>query len=111
MNNRFDKMNEEIVKALSEIFRDEIKDPRIDGMVTVADAKITNDLSHCTIYLSIYNSKDKKVCFQTICKCAGFIRKKLAEKVDIRIMPELHFKLDETLDYVDKMNEIFKTIE
>ncbi len=111
MSNRIDKMNEEIVKALSAIFREEIKDPRIDGIITVTDARITNDLSHCTVYLSIYNSKDKKVCYQTICKCTGFIRKKLAEKIDIRVMPELHFKLDETLDYVDKISEIFKTIK
>lgn len=111
MNNRLEKLNEEIVKAVSEILRDEIKDPRIDGMITVAEAKVTNDLSHCAIYLSIFNSQDREQCFKTICKCAGFIRKQLAEKVDMRIMPELHFKLDETLDYVDKMNQLFKTIE
>lgn len=110
MNNRLEKINEEIIKALSEIFKNDIKDPRISGLITITEAKITNDLSHCTIYVSIYNSKDKNECFKTINKCSSFIRKKLAEKVDIRIMPELHFKLDETLDYVDKMNKIFKTI-
>lgn len=111
MNNRFEKLNEEILKALTDIFRNEVKDPRIDGMITVAEVKVTNDLSHCTVYLSIFNSSDKTMCFKTICKCASFIRKKLAEKVDMRVMPELHFKLDETLDYVDKMNNIFRTIE
>ncbi len=110
MNNKINKLNEEFLKALSTIFKNEIKDPRIDGMITISEVNITKDLSHCNIYLSIYNSKNKDECFKTIISCAGFIRKKLAEMVDIRMMPELHFHLDETLDYVDKMNAIFKTI-
>ena len=110
MNNRLNKLDEEFVKALSQIFREEIKDPRIDGMITVSEAKITNDLSHCNIYISIYNSKNKYECFKTIKDSASFIRKKLAGMVDIRVMPELHFYLDETLDYVDKMNDLFKKI-
>ena len=110
MNNRIEKINEQILKELFEIFDKEIKDPRIDGMITVTEVKITNDFSHCNIYISIYNSKNQEECYKTICKCSGFIRKKLAEKIDLRIMPELHFYLDKSLDYVDKMNNLFKKI-
>jgi len=110
MNNRLYKIDEEIVKALSCIFREEIKDPRIDGMITISEAKITRDFSHCNIYISIYNSQNRNECFKTINDSANFIRKKLAEKIDLRVMPELHFHLDETLDYVDKMNDLFKKI-
>ena len=110
MSNRLNKIDEEIVKALSMIFRDEIKDPRIDGMITISEARITKDFSHCNVYVSIFNSKNRDECFKTIKDSAGFLRKKLAERVDIRVMPELHFHLDETLDYVDKMNDVFKQI-
>ena len=110
MANRIEKLEEEFLKALSSIFRDELKDPRIDGMITVSEVKITKDLSHCNIYISIFNSNDKKECFKTINECSGFIRKKIAEMVDIRVMPELHFHLDETLDYVDKINALLKKI-
>ncbi len=110
MNNKLYKLEEQFTKALSDIFRNEIKDPRIDGMITISEVRITNDLSHCNIYISIYNSVDKNECFKTIKDSAGFIRKKLSSMVDIRVMPELHFYLDETLDYVDKMNQIFKKI-
>lgn len=110
MSNRLNKIDEEIVKTLSTIFREEVKDPRIDGMITISEARITKDFSHCNIYVSIFNSKNRDECFKTIKDSSGFLRKKLAERVDLRVMPELHFHLDETLDYVDKMNDILKQI-
>jgi len=106
---RIEKINAVITHELPEIFKG-IKDPRFDGIVTVTDVSITNDFSHCNIKVSIYNAKDKDLTFKILNKSSSFIRHELANKIDLRIMPELHFLMDNSLDYVDKMNALFKKI-
>lgn len=110
--NRLQRVNSEIKKALASILAEDIRDPRLSTMISIVDVDTTNDLSHCNILVSIYE-KDKKIVtesFHTLQHSAGFIRKLLASKVDLRITPELHFKLDEGYENSEKMNKLIDSL-
>ena len=83
------------------------------GMVSVSSVKITPDLLEARIYLSIFNAADKKEALRKIEDRHWEIKKELAARVkhQLRRMPELKFFLDDTLDHVFKMEELFNKIK
>lgn len=107
---RLERINSEIKKSLSDIFSKKINDPRVSGIISVANVAITNDLSHCKIDLSIYsnNKQKEQQTFDAIVSMTGFIRKELAKKVDLRIMPELHFRMYTGFDESEKINKLLQ---
>jgi ribosome-binding factor A len=82
------------------------------GMVSISSVKVTPDLLEARIYLSLFQVKEPKAAMKTIEARAWEIKKELADRVkhQLRRIPVLHFYLDDTLDYVFKMEEIFKNI-
>ena len=82
------------------------------GMVSISSVKITPDLLEARIYLSLFQVKDAAGVMKTIESRAWEIKKELADRVkrQLRRIPVLHFYHDDTLDYVFKMEEVFKKI-
>ena len=82
------------------------------GMVSISSVKVTPDLLEARIYLSLFQVKDNKAVMKTIEARAWEIKRELADKMkdQLRRIPVLHFYLDDTLDYVFKMEEVFKKI-
>jgi ribosome-binding factor A len=82
------------------------------GMVSISSVKVTPDLLEARIYLSLFQVKEPKAAMKIIEARAWGIKKELADRVkhQLRRIPVLHFYLDDTLDYVFKMEEIFKNI-
>jgi ribosome-binding factor A len=86
----------------------------IDGaMVSISSVKITPDLLETRVYLSIYNAADNKAVLKKIEERAWEIKKELNARIkhQLRRMPELRFFLDDTLDQVFKMEELFRQIK
>jgi ribosome-binding factor A len=83
------------------------------GMVSVSSVKITPDLLEARIYVSIFNATDKKEILKKIEDRHWEIKKELAAQVkhQLRRIPELKFFLDDTLDQVFKMEELFDKIK
>jgi ribosome-binding factor A len=83
------------------------------GMVSVSSVKITPDLLEARIYLSIYNTAEKKEVLKKIEDRQWEVKKELAARVkqQLRRIPELKFFLDDTLDQVFKMEELFSKIK
>src|SRR4051812_49250187 len=83
------------------------------GMVSISSVKITPDLLEARIYLSIFNAPDNKAVLKKIQERAWDVKKELAASVkhQLRRIPELKFFLDDTLDQVFKMEELFKQIK
>lgn len=100
-------------EELNDIFR-HLNLSMIDGgMVSIASVKVTPDLLEARIYVSLFQVKDPAGAMKTIESRAWEIKKELADRVkhQLRRIPVLHFYLDDTLDYVFKMEEIFKQIK
>ncbi len=83
------------------------------GMVSISAVKVTPDLLEARIYLSVFNAADNKSALKKIEERAWEIKKELAARVknQLRRIPELKFFLDDTLDHVFKMEELFKQIK
>ena len=82
------------------------------GMLSISSVKVTPDLLEARIYLSLFQVKDPKAAMKKIEDRAWEIKKHLADKIKhhVRRVPVMHYYLDDTLDYVFKMEEIFKEI-
>lgn len=82
------------------------------GMVSISSVKITPDLFEARIYLSLFQVKDVNATMKKIEERSWEIKRELVARVkhQLRSMPQLTFFLDDTLDYVFKMEEIFKKI-
>lgn len=101
-----------IQEELNDIFR-RLNLAILDGgMVSISSVKVTPDLLEARIYISLFQVKDQKAVMKTIDARAWEIKKELADKMkhQLRRIPVLHFYLDDTLDYVFKMEDIFKKI-
>lgn len=99
-NVRYDRINEEVKKAISEIIR-EMKDPRISPMTTIMSAEVTNDLKQAKVRVSVYD-KDDAVRAESVAalnRAAGFIRHELGNRIDLRALPQLKFTLDNSIEY------------
>jgi len=109
---RFDRINEEIKKALSEIIRG-MKDPRISPLTTVMRAEATNDLKQCKVKISVYD-KDDEVRRQTVAQlnaAEGFIAREMRSAIDLRHIPTFIFELDDSIEYSVRISEILGKLE
>ena len=83
------------------------------GMVSISSVKITPDLLEARIYLSIFQARDNNAVMKRFEESKWEVKKELAVKVkqQLRRIPELKFFLDDTLEHVFKMEELFKEIK
>lgn len=83
------------------------------GMISISSVKVTPDLLEARIYLSIFNTANNKAVLKKIEEKAWEIKRELASHVkhQLRRIPELKFYLDDTLDHVFRMEELFKQIK
>lgn len=83
------------------------------GMVSIASVKITPDLFDARIYLSFFKVADTQAALKKIEDRSWEIKRELTAKVrhQLRSMPKLTFYIDDTLEYVDKMEQLFKDIK
>lgn len=104
---RSDRVADEIQKVLSVILREEIKDPRLPSFVSVTEVKVTRDLSHASAYISVFGDEQQKKDCQTALRSAnGFIRREVAKRVKLRIAPEIHFIMDESIERGIRMSKL-----
>lgn len=97
MSFRSERLAEAIKKEVSELLRDEIKDPRI-GFVSITAVKVSKDLRYADIFASVYGEPaDQKASMEALAKAQGFIRSELGKRIRLRYTPEINFKLDQSI--------------
>jgi ribosome-binding factor A len=88
-----------------------MKDPRIGTITSVLKVDTTNDLKYCKVYVSILGDDEKKQeVMEGITHAAGYIRSLIAERINLRVTPELKFILDDSLEYSFKIDKIIRDI-
>ena len=101
------RINGEVQKELSQIIRNEIKDPRIAPMTSVVAVEVAPDLKTCKAYISVFG--DEKAAEDTIAglkSAEGYIRRQLAHTVNLRNTPEIRFILDQSIAYGVSMSHL-----
>lgn len=101
----------EVQRELSEIIRREIKDPRIHPMTSVVAAEVTPDLKYCKAYISVLGDEEAAMAtIQGLKSGAGYIRRELARRVDLRNTPELTFILDQSIEHGVHMTRLIDEV-
>lgn len=111
--NRSDRISHQIKRELSEIIqRNEIKDDRIGGLVSITDVKVSGDLRNVKVFFSVYGEEAQKTgTLAALENASGFLRGELCRRLRIRFAPELVFKLDDSLERGDRITELLEKIK
>ena len=110
MSYRIERINSEMLKSISDIIANRVKDPRVEDMVSVLEVDVTKDLKYAKVYVSIYGDNAEGT-LAALNKCAGFIRKELSVDFrDLKSVPQLTFILDTSEQYSQKINTILKDL-
>ncbi|RJQ64633.1 MAG: 30S ribosome-binding factor RbfA [Stygiobacter sp.] len=106
---RLQKVSNQIKDEISLILLQKIQDSRF-RLITVTNVKVSPDLKQAKIYLSVYEKELRDEFLEIMNEMKGMIRSELAHKMTLRFVPELVFFIDDTIDYVEKMEDLFKKI-
>lgn len=105
------RVAEQIKKELGSIIQREMKDPRI-GFITVTGVEVTNDLSQAKIYISVLGSiEQKENSLHALEKAQGFLRSEIGKRIQLRHVPELIFKIDESIEYGNRIESLITQLK
>lgn len=107
---KIERLNHTYQIVISSILAREIKDNNLK-FVTITGVEITNDLSFAKIYYTTLNELNKDEVATSLEKASPFIRKMLAEKVNLRHTPELRFIYDTSIEYGERIEKVIKEIK
>ncbi|AOY77273.1 30S ribosome-binding factor RbfA [Clostridium formicaceticum] len=107
---RVSRLNEEMKKYISDIIRNELRDPRISPLTSIIAVDVTRDLRYGTVYISVLgNETEKQETIKALEKSAGYVRREVGKKIKTRYTPEIIFKLDESIEKgIDMYHKISK---
>ncbi|HEY0756684.1 MAG TPA: 30S ribosome-binding factor RbfA [Ktedonobacteraceae bacterium] len=95
---RQEKLAEQIAVEVSDLIRTRLKDPRV-GFASITHVEVSGDLRHARIYVSVMGEpEEKKSTIEALHHATGFLRHGLAERLTVRFMPEIVFKLDNSIE-------------
>ena len=105
------RVQEAIRQEVSKILQEEIRDPRL-GFLTITGVELTKDLRYARIYFSVLgDDKAKKLALRGLNSAKGYIKGQLGDRIKLRYMPEIEFKIDDTLDRTQHIYDLFERIK
>ncbi|MDR3259650.1 MAG: 30S ribosome-binding factor RbfA [Fusobacteriaceae bacterium] len=118
---RLVSIEKEIIRIVSNLLLSEVKNPKIKGIVSVTKVNVTDDLKFADVFFSVLNTneasdpetaeKNKKEIQIGLEEIKGFLRKKIAEGMDLRFIPEIRVKIDDSMEYASKINKLLDEIK
>lgn len=105
--NRTDRIAGEMQKEIADILRTNIKDPRLPDMVSVTAVSVTRDLRYAKVYISVFgNDEDKNNAMAALKNAAGFIRREVGQRIQLRYTPEITFIPDNSIEHGMHINNL-----
>lgn len=100
------RVGDQIQRELAALIRDEIRDPRL-GMVSISAVQVTRDLAHAKVHVSVLGSEQQsRESVDVLNRASGFLRHKLGKMLHLRVIPELRFYLDLSLEHGARMGAL-----
>ena len=109
-NYRRARINDEVARVISDTLR-EVKDPRVrDALITVTSCEVSGDLKYAKVYFSVFgkDKEDIKEIKKGLYSASGFLRRALAETINLRLTPELSFEYDDAMARGANISELLK---
>jgi len=107
---RADRVSEEILKEVSNIIRNDMKDPRL-GFVSVTRVELSRDLRSANVYVSVMGSREEKEKSMAALRSgSGFIRGLIGRRLGLRVVPDVNVRLDDSIERGARISEILKKV-
>ncbi len=95
-NRRNNRLSGEMKRVISEVIRNEVKDPRLSELLSVTDVHVTDDLKFAKVFISVYG--DIEPTLEALRSAKGFIRREVGKRIKMRLTPELLFEKDDSIE-------------
>ena len=113
------RLGEEIRKIISDLLLREIKDPRLSGMVSVSAVEVTSDGSYATVYVTVLGptsaegagEEEKEEVLAAFKSAKGLIKREIGRQIKLRHIPELLFKMDNSMEYGRHITKIIDELD
>jgi ribosome-binding factor A len=92
------RMGQEIQRLLPDLLRNELKDPRLTGIVTITAVEVSHDLSHAKVFFTVLGSSDNDQTVEALNRGSTFLRSALAQRMRTRTVPALRFVFDTSVE-------------
>ncbi len=110
------RINEDVMREMTHIIREEITDPRIQPMTSVSGVEVAPDLKTCKVYISVLGDEQaREETMEGLKSAAGYARRCLAQSLNLRTTPEIHFISDQSIEHgvemIQKIDAVNAQIE
>ena len=111
-NHRHERIGEEIAHEINAMLAGELKDPRLEGNVSVSEVRVQPDMKHARIFITVRSNdpKEQTGAIKALEHAAGFIRHELVERLQLRRLPDLHFTLDLSEESAERIERLLKEV-
>jgi ribosome-binding factor A len=112
-NHRHERVGEEIAHEINAMLAGELKDPRLEGNVIVSGVLVQSDMKHARVFINMRdgNAKEQRDAIKALEHAAGFIRSEILERLQVRRLPELHFTLDHSQEYTERIEQLLRDMK
>ena len=111
MRLRPERVQEALRQEISKVALEEIKDPRI-GFLTITKVELTKDLRYAKVYFSVLGgAKEKALALKGLNSAKGYIKGMVADRIKLRLVPELSFRIDESIEHTKEIYDLFERIK
>jgi len=108
---RPERVQEALRQEISKVALEEIKDPRI-GFLTITRVELTKDLRYAKVYFSVLGgAKEKALALKGLNSAKGYIKGEVADRVKLRLVPDISFRIDESIEHTEEIYNLFKKIK
>ncbi|MCX5666257.1 MAG: 30S ribosome-binding factor RbfA [Candidatus Omnitrophica bacterium] len=108
---RPERVQEALRQEISKVALEEIKDPRI-GFLTITKVELTKDLRFAKVYFSVLGgAKEKALALKGLNSAKGYIKGIVADRIKLRLVPDLSFRIDESIEHTKEIYDLFEKIK
>jgi|SRR5205085_2090990 len=112
VNHRHERIGEEIAHEINAMLAGELKDPRLEISIVVNEVRIAHDMRHARVFIGARgNDAEQKGAIKALEHAANFIRHEILERLQLRRVPELHFSLDNSQEYTERIDTLLKELK
>ena len=112
---RLASIEKEVLRVVSTALFEDVKNPKVKGMVSLTKVRVTEDLKFADLYFTILSMDGAEVnkarVEEGLNEIRGFLRKKVSEELDLRFIPEMRIKIDDSIEYAVKISKILDDIK
>jgi ribosome-binding factor A len=104
---RSERVAGQLRRELATLVQQEVQDPEV-GFVSISDVEVSRDLSHARVWVTVFQAERAGASLKALNRAAGFLRRRLGEMLRMRVVPELHFLHDASVETGQRMDRLIE---